>query len=399
MKYNISRTLIVILTFVIAMNFEMALNSRMVMLYVLFSAFIALPFLRGKSHTRFGWSLLVDIGLVFALNIYSRFNINYVFVLLNLWILAEAALWQPLSRAAILTALTFMGSALSFNQSFAYAFNYQLLSQAVFIEVVFALFSGMLFTYKSYTREKERVEKLNETLVAQNEQLILSNQALTLSKEALEEANLEVVRLTRLKERSGFARDLHDTVGHELTGHIMSLEMLKMQAENEEMKHAIQTSVDQSREMLRAMRELVSAHKEIIVHDNLHDALSKKLKQYQTQTGIIVHLNYALFDEGIDAETGDVLYRTVLESITNTAKHSTAKRVWISFQSLEDKQMLLKIVDDGGCNDGYTKGNGLSFIEERIKRISGTVQFECDENGFRTSVKIPGGRANESCSC
>ena len=398
MKYNFSRTLIVIISFVVAMNFEMALNARLVMLYALFSAFIALPFLRGKNHTRFGWSLLVDIGLVFALNAYSRFNINYIFVLLNLWILADAALWQPLSRGAVLATLTFVGSILSFNQSFAYAFNYQLLSQAVFIEVVFLLFTGMLFTYKSYMREKVRVEKLNQTLVEQNEQLVISNQALTMSKEALEAANMEVVRLTRLKERSGFARDLHDTLGHELTGHIMSLEMLKMQASNEEMKNALQTSVDQSREMLRAMRELVSAHKEIIVHDNLYDALEKKIKQFHAQTGIFVQLNYALFDEGIDEEVGDVLYRTVLESITNTAKHSAAKRLWISFQALEDKQILLKIVDDGGCKEGYSKGNGLSFIEERIKRISGTVQFECDENGFRTSVKIPGGRAYESSS-
>lgn len=381
----------VILTFAIAMNFEMALDTRMVMLYALCGVFIALPFLRGKKHVNLGWSLLLDVGIVFALNMYSRFNINYVFILLNLWILAEAALWQSTIRATVITALVFMGSLLSFSQSLAYGFNYQSLSQAAFIEVVFILFSVMLFTYKSYMQEKERVERLNEVLTSQNDQLLLSNEALTLSKEALEEANLEVVRLTRLKERSQLARDLHDTLGHELTGHIMSLEMLKMQVSDDLIKGNIQTAVDQSREMLRAMRELVSANKEIIVHDNLYDAISKKIKQFQTQTHIIVHLNYALFDEIIREEASDVLYRTVLESITNSAKHSRAKHIWVSFQTLEDTQILLKIIDDGGGSEDFHKGNGLSFIEERIKRIGGTVHFECDTSGFRTVAKIPGG--------
>ncbi len=392
MKYNALRAVASLVTFLIAMNFEMAVQSRSNLLVGLMIAFIALPFIRGKAQHRLGLTLLVDIAVVFALNYYSRFNINYLFMLLNLWILAEAALFQPLSRGLAISALTFTGAGLSFYQSLEYGMTYQSLSQTVFIESVFILFSGVLFTYKSYLLKKEQVDKLNKTLTEQNEILQETNETLQLSKESLESANLEVARLTRLKERSQFARDLHDTLGHELTGLIMSLEILKLSAETktaETLKSDIQLSVNQSREILRAMRELVSNHKDIIIHDNLYDALSKKLYKFQIQTGIVVTFSYELFDELIDEEMSEVLYRTVLEAITNTAKHSHAKKVWVSFQSLEDQRILLKIQDDGGCENGFTKGNGLGFIEERIKRFNGQTQFDCDENGFRTTITMP----------
>ena len=397
MKYHALRAIASLVTFIIAMNFEMAVQSRSNLLAGLMIAFIALPFVRGKRHNRLGLSLFVDIAIVFALNYYSRFNINYLFILLNLWILAEAALFQPFSRGLALSALTFVGAGMSFYQSLEYGMTYQALSQTVFIESVFILFSGVLFTYKSYLSKKEQVDRLNETLTQQNEILQETNENLQFSKVALESANLEVARLTRLKERSQFARDLHDTLGHELTGLIMSLEMLKLSAETktaETLKSDIQLSVNQSREILRAMRELVSNHKDIIIHDNLYDALSKKLYKFQIQTGIVVTFSYELFDELIDEEMSDVLYRTVLEAITNAAKHSLAKKVWVSFQSLEDHRILLKIQDDGGCEDGFVKGNGLSFIEERIKRLNGQTHFDCDVSGFRMTIMLPYNNGN-----
>lgn len=392
MKYNALRAITSLVTFLIAMNFEMAVQSRSILLYSLMFAFIALPFIRGKAHDRFSLTLLIDVAIVFALNYYSRFNINYLFILLNLWILAEIALFQPFTKGLTLTAITLAGSGLSFYQSLEYGMTYQTLSQTFFIGSVFVLFSGVLFTYKSYLSKKEQVDRLNETLIQQNDTLQETNLNLQRSKEALESANLEVARLTRLKERSQFARDLHDTLGHELTGHIMSLEMLKMTADTktvETLKEELQLSVDQSRDILRAMRALVSDHKDIIIHDNLYDALSKKFYKYQMQTGIAVSFSYELFDELIDEEMSDILYRTVLEAITNTAKHSRAKKVWVSFQSLEDQHILLKIQDDGGCENDFVKGNGLSFIEERIKRFGGKTKFECDAYSFRTTIMLP----------
>ena len=136
------------------------------------------------------------------------------------------------------------------------------------------------------------------------------------------------------------------------------------------------------------MRALVDAHKDVILHENLYEALVKKLENFESQTGISTKLTYDLLDETIDEAVIDALYKTVIESVTNTAKHGAATKLWVSFQKLNSGEIILKIVDNGDASATITKGNGLKFIEERIARLGGSAVFEHDGNGFRTTVKI-----------
>jgi signal transduction histidine kinase len=369
--------------------YEAAATPRSWILYGSALILVLMAFIRGKSHVKFGWSLIVDILIVYAMGYYSRFNINYIILALNLWILIESIVWQSFVRSVLLVAGTYFSIGLSLVVSANYGMNYQSLSQMALILAFFIVFTVLLFMYNSYIKERTEVRALNLALTQQNDQLTTINQALIQSKEALEEANREVARLTRLRERSRFARDLHDTVGHELTGLIMSLEMQKLSHSPETESHkAVQMAIDQAREILRAMRALVDAHKDVILHENLYEALVKKLENFESQTGISTKLTYDLLDEQLDEAVIDALYKTVIESVTNTAKHGNATKLWVSFQKLNSGEIILKIVDNGDASATITKGNGLKFIEERITRLGGSAVFEHDGNGFRTSVKI-----------
>lgn len=390
MKYNFVRAFSILAMSILAIQFEVATAPRSMILFGLSSLLIALGFIRGETHKRFGWTLVIDVIAVFAMGYYSRFNINYIVLALNLWIMIEAIVWQPFVRGLLLVAIVYFGIGLTIIDASSYGLNYQNMSQIGLIISLFILFTIMLFMYTSYLNERAQVRKLNTTLTLQNEALVESNVALGDSKVALEEANKEVVRLTRLRERSQFARDLHDTVGHELTGLIMSLEMSKLKAHDSKVTmDEIQQSIDQAREILRAMRSLVDTHKEVIMHDNLYEALSKKLTVFESQTRILVKFTYTLFDEIIDEMVSDALYKAVIESVTNSAKHSSASRIWVSLQPLDSGEILLKVEDNGVLKGVISKGNGLKFIEERIKRIDGSVVFDCDNNGFRTTIKVP----------
>lgn len=389
MTFNIIKGITIVIAMLISLTFETASLSRTFTLLGLSAVIILLSFIRGKSHNRYGWSLMLDIIAVFFLNQFTRFNVNYMYILFNLWILAEVILFQGINRLVILVTSTLLVSAFAFVQSLSYGVNYQLITQAFFVEFILILFSVMLYLYRSYQEEKKRVDSLNEQLIDQNDALSKTNERMIISNEALEAANLEVEKLTKLKERSQFARDLHDTVGHELTGLIMSLEMLKLTSENDLDKQGLQESINQAREILRAMRGLVSAHKDIISHENLYISLKHKMDHFTEQTGIVTKLNFQLFDEPITEAVSDVLYKVVIESMTNTAKHSEAKQFWVSFQSLSDGELLLKIHNDGGTVQPITLGNGLNFIKERVKRLGGNVIFESDEYGFRTTIRLP----------
>lgn len=392
MRFNLFRAVMILVSTAVAIHFESAAQQREIILVTFAVLLSATAFLRGKKHNRMPWTLYMDVGIVFALNAYSRFGINHLFILLNLWILVEAALYQSFNNGVAVISFSMLGVGVALAQLLAYDLQFQTLTQAGFVIVVFLLFVVMLVLYKSYMKERNEVNRLNGRLLEQNDTLIKINGDLVRSKEALESANIEVAKLTRVKERSQMAQDLHDTVGHELTGLIMSLEMLKLKCRSEEdemLKVDLQSAITQSREILRAMRDLVSSHKDAITLDNLHDALTKKLYKYQANTGIMAHLTYNLDDHAMDDVTAQVLYRCIIESITNTAKHGKAKHVWVSFQSLIDQGMLLKIFDDGTCPKEFVKGNGLLFIEERIKRLNGTATFESGELGFNTRIQLP----------
>lgn len=389
MRYNIIRAASVAGMTLLAINFEAAAAPRSWILYGAATVLILMGFMRGSTHEKLGWSLILDIGIVYAMGYYSRFNINYIILALNLWTLIESILWQPFVRSVVLVAVTYLGIGLSIMDTVAYGMNYQIISQMGLILSLFIVFTVLLFMYRSYRKERTEVHALNLALTRQNDALTDINHALNASKEALEEANREVARLTRLKERSKFARDLHDTVGHELTGLIMSLEMLKFSLSSDgDAQMSAQRSIDQAREILRAMRALVDTHRDVILHENLYEALLQKLENFEAQTGISVKFTYDLFDETVDEAVIDALYKAVIESVTNSAKHGKATRIWVSFQTLDNGDILLKIVDNGGSPCTITKGNGLKFIEERIQRLGGSATFECDMNGFRTTIKI-----------
>ncbi|GAB6107064.1 histidine kinase [Fusibacter bizertensis] len=389
MKFNYIKGLTVIIAMSISLVFETASLTRMFAMLGLSGAFIALSFIRGQAHRRFSWTLFLDIIVIFFLNQFTRFNVNYVYLLFNLWILAEIVLYQSIFKLVIMVATTLFASAVAFAHSLSYGMNYQLISQAIFVEFILILFAVMLYLYRSYQDEKRRVDLLNTQLIVQNEALSVANDKMILTNEALAAANLEVEKLTKLKERSQFARDLHDTVGHELTGLIMLLEMLKLTCKEKTESQGLQEGIDQAREILRAMRALVNANKDIISHENLYVMLKQKMDHFTEQTGIATKLNFQLFDEPITDVISEALYKIVIESMTNTAKHGAAKQLWVSFQSLSDGELILKIHDDGGSGQPVILGNGLKFIKDRVKRLGGSVTFESDEYGFRTTVKTP----------
>jgi signal transduction histidine kinase len=45
--------------------------------------------------------------------------------------------------------------------------------------------------------------------------------------------------------------------------------------------------------------------------------------------------------------------------------------------------------DNGIPQPGFKAGNGLNGIQERVRQLGGTVRFETEDKGFRTSIEIP----------
>lgn len=125
----------------------------------------------------------------------------------------------------------------------------------------------------------------------------------------------------RVEERVYIARELHDTIGHSLTAISTNLQLAEKLCNNEA-KEAIQDSYNVSKLLLSDVREIVtSLRKE--EKPNLYEVLITLISaikypkiQFEMQENLTIK----------DPSISHTLFRCVQEIITNTIKHSRAKK-------------------------------------------------------------------------
>lgn len=93
----------------------------------------------------------------------------------------------------------------------------------------------------------------------------------------------------------------------------------------------------------------------------------------------------------IDRNKKIIVYRVIQELFSNMKKHSNATLSSITFKIIE-KNILVNYSDNGdGIEDGrIILKKGLQNVENRIKTINGTVNFDINsEKGFKISFTFP----------
>jgi signal transduction histidine kinase len=84
--------------------------------------------------------------------------------------------------------------------------------------------------------------------------------------------------------------------------------------------------------------------------------------------------------ENVPEELPDALklcvYRVVQEALNNAQRHAHAKNAVVELEQTGDA-IRVRVSDDGGGFDPKrTRGMGLLGMEERVKRLGGTIEVE-----------------------
>jgi signal transduction histidine kinase len=188
---------------------------------------------------------------------------------------------------------------------------------------------------------------------------------------------------TKRDERLRIARDLHDTLGHQLTALSLQLEVASHVSEADKQEH-IHQAHEISGSLLSSVRETVSEIRQRRDMD-LRDALTALI---QGVTGITVKLNMDLAESMTDARQMEVIFRCVQEALTNTVKHAAASQCDIELSSSEES-IHLSVKDNGSGANGAQPGNGLKGMAERVASIDGELDFNNSADGFMLNVKLP----------
>ena len=258
---------------------------------------------------------------------------------------------------------------LLFGKNFLYSLNI----------VVFMI--SLLFYILSAITERHRIEEELRMAFQANREL---NSYLALSEKIAED-----------RERKRIAREIHDTLGHALTGISAGIDAVKVlvDIDTNRAKEQLNNVSVVVRDGIRDVRGSLNKMRPGALENNtLKGALIKIIREYEAISNLEIHLLYKWDNIDLDIAKEDIVFRVIQESITNSVRHGHAKTIWIELLE-EEEAYVMTIQDDGVGFDELHYGYGLKQMQERLMIIGGSVRFE-NRDGFYTYIEIPkiGGR-------
>ncbi|MCG8641538.1 MAG: sensor histidine kinase, partial [Desulfobacterales bacterium] len=200
--------------------------------------------------------------------------------------------------------------------------------------------------------------------------------------------NQQIEKLTIEKERNRMAQEIHDSLGHSLTGLIMHLDLLEKIIEKEKAQRLVVKAQNLARQGMKEVRLAVKTLGERDYQDSFKKALNRLCDNLQIESGLTIRLDLAPEVENLSPKLKSIFYKNIQEALTNSIKHGKSQKVQIQI-GLKDNLLFCEIVDDGtGCVE-LQKGNGLMGMEERLKSVSGQIYWSSNiREGFTLRFEL-----------
>lgn len=207
----------------------------------------------------------------------------------------------------------------------------------------------------------------------------------------------ETARLRATEERLHIARELHDSLTHQIS-------VVKVQSEvavhlarkrGEQVPEALLAIQGAAREATRELRATLETLRDDTVQPLSH-GLDHLPELVQRAHGI--GLRTTLTIEGRRHDVPDAVdrtaYRIVQESLTNTARHAAATSASVRIDYLPDA-LSIQVDDDGTAEPGaaLVPGVGLLGMRERVTALGGRLRAEPRAGGgFTVQAELPAAR-------
>lgn len=181
-------------------------------------------------------------------------------------------------------------------------------------------------------------------------------------------------------ERREMARELHDEIGHALTGIKLAIDLLQIRkgaGARKELERIQQAVVD----LMETARSLsLRWHPQMLDDLGLLPALAWLTRGFQDKTGVKIHFTHEGIDERrFSASVENAIFRIAQEALTNVARHSGA-RLAVLVVSADREAIELTVSDTGKGFDPETlpdgRRRGLDGMRERAKLIGGVLRID-----------------------
>ncbi|MDK0524191.1 histidine kinase [Streptomyces sp. ML-6] len=223
-----------------------------------------------------------------------------------------------------------------------------------------------------------------------------AGEALRQAEQRAEEAERtreETARRRADEERLHIARELHDSLTHQIS-------IIKVQSEvavhvarrrGEKVPEALLAIQEAGREASRELRATLEALRDDDTAPPRGLADVPELVERAGRAGLEATLTIEGQQHDVPAAVGRTVYRIVQESLTNVVRHSAATTASVRIDYRPDA-LALRVDDDGKATPGTAPvpGVGLLGMRERVTALGGLLRAEPrGEGGFTVQAELP----------
>jgi signal transduction histidine kinase len=213
-------------------------------------------------------------------------------------------------------------------------------------------------------------------------------QALVRTTQELEGLSARLVEVQE-EERRSISRELHDEVGQTLGAMLVELGQLAILAAPED--RVIQGQITHIKSVaesaVKSIRDIALLLRPPMLDDlGLVPALEWQAREVSRRSEMEVEVHSENVSEELPDEIKVCIYRLVQEALNNAAAHAAARNAKLTVIQRADK-ISVEVTDDGnGFDPERQRGMGILGMEERVRRLGGTLTMR-SAPGKCTSVK------------
>jgi signal transduction histidine kinase len=222
------------------------------------------------------------------------------------------------------------------------------------------------------------------------------------SEKSLRELSLHLLR-TQDEERRRIGRELHDSLGQNLSFMKMQLGSLKsavqggkiddIQRQLAEVGRIVEDSVTE----VRTISYLL--YPPMLEELGLQSAISWYVDGFTKRSGIQTRLEIACDLGRLPRDAEMAMFRILQESLTNVHRHSGSRTATVRLL-LRDARLILQITDQGKgipsanleeSGEDWTGalGVGLRGMHERMRQLGGRLELESTSSGTTIVAEVP----------
>jgi PAS domain S-box-containing protein len=223
-------------------------------------------------------------------------------------------------------------------------------------------------------------EELEQRVLARTAELTQANKQLREEFNQRRRLEKEILEISEREQRR-IGRELHDSLGQQLTGIAIISKVLEQKLQRQSVKEA-----DNAREIAQLVNEAINQTRQLsrglhpvsLDEDGLMSALRALAATTQNVYGVGCTFKCSNPVPVKDPSAAIHLYRIAQEAVTNAIRHGNTKQILLELSTDRDGTSLV-IENDGRdfpAKLPKSKGMGLQVMNYRAEMIGGTLQVQ-----------------------